>query len=68
MYVKQTNGRSFDTDFPVKDNPNKIMSINKRGILVDHGDRDGTFMFYPWSAIELVATSNEDEKRKLGSL
>ena len=68
MYVKRTNGRSFDTDFPVKDNPDKIISINKTGILVDHSDSDGTFFFYPWSAIELIATSNEDEKRKLGGL
>lgn len=68
MYVKQKNGRSFDTDFPVENNPDKIMSINKVGLLVDHGDRDKTFFFYPWSSIELIATSNEDEKRKLGGL
>lgn len=68
MYVKQTNGRSFDTDFPIENNPDKIISINKVGLLVDHGDSNDSFFFYPWSSIELIATSNEDEKVRLGGL
>ena len=68
MLVLLDNGRQIDTDYPVKNNPNKVMSINKAGILMDHGDKDGSFFFYPWSSIQQVITSNESEKKRLGGL
>lgn len=68
MFVKTTSGRSFDTEFPVERNKNKVISINKTGLLMNHGDSDGTFMFYPWSSIEVVASSIESEKIALGGL
>lgn len=59
---------TIDTEFPAENNSNKVISINSVGILMDHGDPDGTFMFYPWARIIFVATNIEEEKIKLGGL
>lgn len=68
MLIMLDSGRQIDTEYPVENNPNKVMSINKTGILMDHGDKDGSFFFYPWASIQFIVTSVEAEKKMLGGL
>jgi hypothetical protein len=68
MLIMLDSGRQIDTDFPVENNPNKVIRMNVVGILMDHGDNDGSFFFYPWSQIQQVITSNEKEKVELANV
>jgi hypothetical protein len=68
MLIMLDSGRQIDTDFPAENNPNKVIRLNTVGILMDHGDKDGSFFFYPWSQVQQVITSNEKEKRELANV